>query len=73
MNEIVNKLLLAGDKFVLEPHLKQPGFTYSVCGPFTRNKELKNLCRQETQILLTEMSLIRLVFKKIWLTANQKI
>ena len=44
MNEIVNKLLLAGDKFVLEPHLKQPGFTYSVCGPFTRNKELKNLC-----------------------------
>ena len=44
MNEIVNKLLLAGDKFVPEPHLKQPGFTYSVCGPFTRNKELKNLC-----------------------------
>ena len=20
-------------------HLKQPGFTYSTCGPFTRNKE----------------------------------
>ena len=39
MNEIVNKLLLAGDKFMPEMHLKQPGFTYSACGPFTKNKE----------------------------------
>ena len=39
MNEIVNKFLLAGDKFMPEMHLKQPGFTYSACGPFTRNKE----------------------------------
>ena len=39
MNEIVNKFLLAGDKFMLELHLKQPGFTYSACGHFTRNKE----------------------------------
>ena len=39
MNEIVNKLLLAGDKFMPELHLKQPGFTYSACGPFTRSKE----------------------------------
>ena len=22
-----------------EIYLKQPGFTYSVCGPFTKNKE----------------------------------
>ena len=22
-----------------EMHLKQPGFTYSACGPFTKNKE----------------------------------
>ena len=35
MNEIVNKFLLAGDKFMPKMHLKQPGFTYSVCGPFT--------------------------------------
>ena len=34
MNEIVNKFLLAGDKFIPEMHLKQPGFTYSACGPF---------------------------------------
>ena len=39
MNEIVKKFLLAGDKFMPEIHLKQPGFIYSVCGPFTRNKE----------------------------------
>ena len=39
MNEIVNKFLLAGDKFMPEMHLKQPGFTYSTCGPFTKNRE----------------------------------
>ena len=39
MNEKVNMLLLAGDKFMPEMHLKQPGFTYSACGPFTKNKE----------------------------------
>ena len=39
MNEIVNKFLLVGDKFMPKMHLKQPGFTYSACGPFTKNKE----------------------------------
>ena len=39
MNEIVNKFLLAGDKFMPEIHLKQPGFTYSACETFTKNKE----------------------------------
>ena len=39
MNEIVNKFLLAGDKFMFEMHLKQPGFNYSACGHFTKNKE----------------------------------
>ena len=39
MNETVNKFLLADDKFLPEMHLKQPGFTYSACGPFTKNKE----------------------------------
>ena len=38
MNEIVNKFLPLGDKFMPELHLKQPGFTYSACGPFTKNK-----------------------------------
>ena len=39
MNEIVNKFLLPGDKFMLEMHLKQSGFPYSAFGPFTKNKE----------------------------------
>ena len=39
MNETVNKFLLVGDKFMPELHLKQPGFTYSACGSFTKNKE----------------------------------
>ena len=39
MNEIINKFLLAGDKFMPGMHLKQPGFTYSACGLFTKNKE----------------------------------
>ena len=39
INEIVNKFLLVGDKFMPEMHLRQPGFTYSACGPFNKNKE----------------------------------
>ena len=39
MNEIVNGFLLAGDKFMPEMHLEQPGFTYNACEPFTKNKE----------------------------------
>ena len=39
MNEIVNKFLLAGERFMPEMRLKQPGFTYSTCGRFTKNKK----------------------------------
>ena len=39
MNEIVNKFPLTGDTFIPELHLKQPEFTYSTCGLFTKNKE----------------------------------
>ena len=39
MNNVINKFLLAGDKFMPEMHLRQPQFVYSVCGPFTRHKE----------------------------------
>ena len=38
-HEMVNKILLAGDKFMPEIHLKQPGFTYRACGTFAKNKE----------------------------------
>ena len=40
MNDIINKLLLAGDKFMPEMHLRDPILgTYSACGPFTKNKQ----------------------------------
>ena len=39
MNEIVNKFLLARDKFMPKMHLRQPGFTNSACRPFIKNKE----------------------------------
>ena len=39
MHEIINKLLLAEDKFIPEMHLRQPGFIYSACGPFTKNRK----------------------------------
>ena len=39
MNNVINKFLLAGDKFMPEMHLKQPQFVYSACGTFTRHKE----------------------------------
>ena len=74
MNEIVNKYLLAGDKFMPELHLKQPGFTYSACGPFIRNKERIEKIMQtvNTDFILKKTNLIKLVFSMIWLMANQK-
>ena len=39
MNDIINTFLLVGDKFMPEMHLRQPGLTYTACGPFTKNKE----------------------------------
>ena len=38
MNEIVNKFLLGGDKFIPEMHLRQSILTYSACGPFTKSR-----------------------------------
>ena len=35
----MNQFLLTGDKFMPELHLKQPGFTYSACRPFTKHGE----------------------------------
>ena len=46
MNEIVNKFLLVGDKFMPEMHSRQPRFVYSACGPFTKNKERIQKCKE---------------------------
>ena len=40
MNNLINKFLLSGDKFMPEMHLRQPQFTYSACGPFTKHKQI---------------------------------
>ena len=46
MNDIINKFLLAGDRFIPEIHLKQPGFTYIACGPFRKYKERMQKLKQ---------------------------
>ena len=57
MNEIVNKVLLAGDKFMLEMHLRQPQFVYSACGPFTKNKErIQKFKETGVQAIFTKMN-----------------
>ena len=74
MNEIVNKFLLAEGRFMPEVHLKQPGFTYSACGPFTKNKErIEKSMQTGNTDFIRKMNLIKLVFKTIWLMVNQKI
>ena len=40
MNKIVNKFLLAGNKCMPEMYFRQPGFTYSACGQFTKNRKI---------------------------------
>ena len=67
MNEIANKFLLAGEKFIPEMHLKQPGFTCSAFGPFTKNKErIQKFKKREIQTIFTKMNLIKLAFNMIW-------
>ena len=46
MNKIVNIFLLDGDIFQPEFHLRQPGFSYSACGPFTKHDERIQKCRR---------------------------
>ena len=41
MNEIIKKFLLLGDKLIPKKHLRQPGFTDRICGPFTKHKKKK--------------------------------
>ena len=66
MDEIGNTFLLVSDKLMPGIHLKQIGFTYSACGPYTKNKErIKRLKKQETQAIFTKMNLIKHFFKTI--------
>ena len=74
MNNVINKILLAGDKFMPEMHLRQPQFIYSACGPFTRHKErIKKLKKTGVLVIFIEMSSIMLVFNTILLIQIIKI
>ena len=67
MNEIVNKFLLTEDKFVTEIHLKQPGFTYSACGPFNKNKErIQKFKETGDTSYIYKKNFIKLIFNMIW-------
>ena len=57
-----------------EMHLKQPGFTYSACGPFTKNKErIKKLKKQKIQNIFIKMKWKKLIFNMIRLMEILKI
>ena len=74
MNEIVNKVLLAGDKFMPEMHLKQPGFTYSACMSFTKNKErIKKFKETGDTSYIYENELVKACFQHEWLMGILKI
>ena len=40
MNKIINTFLLARETFMPQLHLKPLEFTYSSCGPFTKDREI---------------------------------
>ena len=64
MNNIINKFVLAGDKFMPEMHLRQLRFVYSACGPFTRHKErIKEFKRTGDTHLLYRNELDQACFK----------
>ena len=72
MNNIINKFLLVGDKFMPEMHLRQPRFVYSACDPFTRHKE-RILNVQVIHVIFIEMNSIKLVFNMILLMRIIKV
>ena len=71
INEIVYKFLLAGDKFMPVMRLKQPGFTYSACGLFTKSKERIQILKKtgDTKYIYKN----ELAFNMIWLMEILKI
>ena len=64
MNNIINKFLLAGDKFMSEMHLRQPQFVYRACGPFTRHKErIKEFKRTGDTLYISRIKLDKACFQ----------
>ena len=63
MNEIVNKFLLAGDKYMTETHLKQPDLLIVLADHLLKTKnEFRNLKEQVLRVIFTKMNLLRHAF-----------
>ena len=74
MNEIINNFLLAGEKFMPEMHLRQRGFTYSACGPFTKSKErIQKFKETGDASYIYKNELERHAFNMTWLMETLKI
>ena len=74
MNEIVNKPFFPGNKSMPEMHLRQPGFTYSACGPFTKNKErIRKFKETGDSRYIYQNELDKAFFNMIWLKEILKI
>ena len=74
MNKIINKFLLAADKFMPEIHKRQHKFTYSACGLFTKNKErIQKFKEKEIQDVFIKTSQAKRGFNMIWLMVISKI
>ena len=54
-------------------YLRQLGITYTACAPFTKNKEYKNLNKQEVQNTFIKTNQIKLAFNTTWLTEILRI
>ena len=74
-NSMINKFLLAGDKFMPKLHLRDSIVgTYSACGPFTKQTQ-----RIQDSLNIDKLSYIykddlgKLVFNAIWHIINLKI
>ena len=74
MNEIIHKFLLVGDRFMPEMHFKQPGFTYSACGPFSKNKaRIEKFMQTENTDFIYSNKLDKACFQHDMVLENQKI
>ena len=69
LNNIINKSLLAGGKFMPEMHLRQNRDLFMMRVDLLLNikKELKNLKKQVIRVIFIKMNLIKLVFNTILL------
>ena len=69
MNEITNKILSVRDELMPEMLLRKRGFTYSACGPFSKNKERIQKLKEtrDSRYIYQKQTRQRRLFNMIWL------